>query len=260
MNGRPWSASGWPALPIGRSEDIVPGEEVWVIGYPDVGGSTIHVTAGKVSGFSGEQGGAGRNFIKTDAAITHGNSGGTAVDAEGMFIGVPTAFRVKTEDSGGGTIATVGNVGLIRPVELARDMIGIAQAGWTPKEGDNAVAPVGPVEPVQPAQAAGVTISSKVVDADNGEAVRGAFVVVFKAGIRVADVDRAKLDEQALTWGQTNNRGEFTLNQPVPRGSAYAVAVLAKGYQPLAVDDILRLSEKEPDRYDPWGIIRIERE
>lgn len=260
MNGRPWTASGWPALPIGRSEDIIPGEDIWVIGYPDVGGSTINVTAGKVSGFSGEQGGAGRAFLKTDAAITHGNSGGTAVDSDGLFIGVPSAFRVKTEESGG-AIATVGNVGLIRPVEHARDLIAIAQAGWTPREGDNSVEGVTPPPVVNPPPASqGVTVASRVVDAANGEPIRGAFVVVFKEGIHLADVAADQLDAQALTYGQTNERGEFTTNGPVPRGHSYTVAVMAKGYKPLAVDDVLTIGNDTPDRYDPWGVVRLDRE
>jgi S1-C subfamily serine protease len=258
MNGQPWKPSTWPSLPIGRSEDIVPGEQVWVLGYPNVGGSTIHVTAGLVSGWTGEHGGAGsRAFMKTDAAITHGNSGGTAVDDVGRFIGVPTAFRVTTAQQGE-QVATVGKVGLIRPVEHARDLLAAARRGWTPTEGENSVDELD-LRTREAQVSPGVTVTGRVVDAANREAIAGAFVIIFKPGLRVSQLDRDKLDEQALAWGQTNAGGSFTLGQPVPRGRSYAVAVLADGYHPLASDDALTPSSETPDLFQPWPEIRLER-
>ncbi len=63
------------------------GDKITAIGYPDIGGKTITYTSGSVSGFVNEY---GVSYMKTDADISFGNSGGTAVDAEGNFIGVPT--------------------------------------------------------------------------------------------------------------------------------------------------------------------------
>ena len=250
MNGRPWKPTQWPTIPIGRSEDVVPGEQVWVLGYPNVGGSTIHVTAGLVSGWQGEQGGAGsRAFMKTDAAITHGNSGGTAIDDQGNFIGVPTAFRVTTEMTGG-AVATVGKVGLIRPVEHARDLLALVQRGWTPADGTAAVAP---------SQATGVTIRGKVVDSANGQPVFGAFVIVFRPGLKAKEIDNKRLEEQALAWGQTNAAGEFSLQKQVPRGGAYTVAIIARGFQPRAVEDGLKVPADAPQLFEPWPQIRLER-
>ncbi len=62
-------------------------EGVTVIGFPDAGGRTITFTTGVISGYVTE---FGVDYIKTDAAISFGNSGGTAVDSEGNLIGVPT--------------------------------------------------------------------------------------------------------------------------------------------------------------------------
>jgi len=249
MNGRPWQPSQWPSIPVGRSEDVVPGEQVWVLGYPNVGGSTIHVTAGLVSGWTGEKGGGGsRAYMKTDAAITHGNSGGTAIDSEGRFIGVPTAFRVTTEITGG-NLATVGKVGLIRPVEHARDLLAAAQKGWAPKDG------AAPPEKADP----GVTVRGKVVDAGNGKPVFGASVIVFKPGLKAGAIDVTKLEEQALAWGQTNAAGEFSVGQPVPRSKTYSVAVIARGYQPRAIDAALVVPANAPQVFEPWGDIRLER-
>ena len=67
-------------------------------------------------GVPGKDGGAGRFWIKTDAAIAHGNSGGTAIDEEGNLVGIPTAVFPGQPDIG-------ERVGLLRPVELARPMI-----------------------------------------------------------------------------------------------------------------------------------------
>jgi hypothetical protein len=249
MNGRPWKPSGWPSIPVGRSEDVVPGQQVWVLGYPNVGGSTIHVTRGLVSGWTGEQGGANsRAYMKTDAAITHGNSGGTAVDDEGKFIGVPTAFRVTTEMTGG-SVATVGKVGLIRPVEHARDLVTLASTGWTPAEGAKA----------PPTISAGVTVRGKIIDASSGQPVLAAVVVVFKAGIKVADINQKELEKQALSWGQSNAAGEFALQAPVPRGGKYSVAIIARGYRARALDEALAVPDNAPQIFEPWPTIRLER-
>ncbi|MBZ5678159.1 MAG: trypsin-like peptidase domain-containing protein [Acidobacteriia bacterium] len=57
---------------------------VRVLGYPPLGGDTITVTRGIVSGFD-ESGN-----IKTDAEINPGNSGGAALDDLNTFLGIPT--------------------------------------------------------------------------------------------------------------------------------------------------------------------------
>ncbi|MFH1284053.1 MAG: S1C family serine protease [Candidatus Peregrinibacteria bacterium] len=74
-------------LPYTNSGNYEVGEKVTVIGYPDTGGSTITYTSGLISGFLNE---GGVNYIKTDADISFGNSGGTAVSEGGNFIGIPS--------------------------------------------------------------------------------------------------------------------------------------------------------------------------
>ncbi len=265
LEGKAMKPKGWPAIRVGKSEDLIPGEKITIIGYPGIGGSTIHVTSGELSGWSGEAGGAGRAFIKTDAQIAHGNSGGTAINELGEYIGVPTAFRVHTETIGG-SVATSGNVGLIRPIEHAKDLIKIANNGWTPKDGENAAsaptaATTDPVPaPATTAKQEGVAIYSRVVDAGNGSGVRGAFVVVFKPGINKGNIDIDNIEEQALSYGQTNKRGEFELVSRIPRGATYTVAVVANGYRPLIEDDILVIDNNTASRFEPWGEIVIERE
>ena len=62
MDGKPWKGNDWPFAQVGSSEDLVPGDDVVVIGYPGIGGWTINYTTGKVSGFIGADGGAGTGF------------------------------------------------------------------------------------------------------------------------------------------------------------------------------------------------------
>ncbi|MFN7160191.1 MAG: S-layer homology domain-containing protein [Candidatus Gracilibacteria bacterium] len=66
------------------------GDLVTTIGYPDIGGTSITYTSGQVSGYLNTE---GVELIKSDAKISNGNSGGTAVNSTGVFIGIPSAGR-----------------------------------------------------------------------------------------------------------------------------------------------------------------------
>lgn len=74
-------------LPYNNSSAYQIGDTTTIIGYPDTGGKTITYTSGLISGFITQ---GANTYIKTDADISFGNSGGTAVDKDGNFIGVPT--------------------------------------------------------------------------------------------------------------------------------------------------------------------------
>ncbi len=62
-------------------------EEIRVLGYPEIGGGTITITQGSVSGKENRD---GLDWLKTDADISFGNSGGAAVNNDGELVGVPT--------------------------------------------------------------------------------------------------------------------------------------------------------------------------
>ena len=79
-----------------------------VLGYPPLGGATITVTRGIVSGFD-ETGN-----LKTDAEINQGNSGGAALDDLGTFIGIP-GFLIADER---------GKLGYIISVDRIRQWLG----------------------------------------------------------------------------------------------------------------------------------------
>jgi serine protease Do len=63
------------------------------------------------------------DYIQTDAAINHGNSGGPLVDANGKVVGIDTAIVSPTDASSG--------VGFAIPSHNARDVVArLMQYGW----------------------------------------------------------------------------------------------------------------------------------
>ena len=89
LDGSPSSETFTPTV-IGDSDTVELGDSIRILGYPDIGGETITFTVGTVSGFTSQSGAGERSWIKTDATIAGGNSGGTAVNDEGELIGIPT--------------------------------------------------------------------------------------------------------------------------------------------------------------------------
>lgn len=101
------------AIPVGDSATVQIGDPVTVLGYPGLGGDTITLTRGTVSGFV-------EGWIKTDAETNPGNSGGAAINAAGELIGVPSAGYVE---SGEVDSRLPGKLGLIRPINAAQSLL-----------------------------------------------------------------------------------------------------------------------------------------
>ncbi len=72
------------------------GDHLSVLGYPGVGGSSLTVTDGIISGFEDDN---GVRYIKTSAKIEHGNSGGIAVKDSGCVLGIPTFVETGRAES-----------------------------------------------------------------------------------------------------------------------------------------------------------------
>jgi S1-C subfamily serine protease len=267
LNGQPWWPEFWPAVPLGDSKGIVPGEQVWVLGYPNAGGSAIRVSAGLVSGWTGEHGGAAsRAFMRTDAAISAGNSGGTAADRFGRLIGVPTAYRALTAERGG-TVTAIGKVGLIRPIELARDLIAAGRRGWTGPARDTHASESDPDAPL-PADPYGqrVLVTGTVIDASSLRPVGGAYVMALgpgdgHVGDGPADAPRAGVvpKQAVLAWSQSDASGRFVLEPPLPRGQRYTVGVIASGYESAVESGALAVPNESLHRLLPWRTISLKR-
>ncbi len=111
-----------PAVSWGDSDKLQVGDPVFAVGNAlSVG---ISVSGGLVSGLN-------RNimdspyddYIQTDAAINHGNSGGPLVDANGKVVGIDTAIISPTEGFSG--------LGFAIPSHNVRDVIArLMQYGW----------------------------------------------------------------------------------------------------------------------------------
>ena len=96
-------ANNLPTVPLGNSDDVHVEEPVTVIGYPGAASSegaslgdeisesslTVPtVTNGHISAKKTDY--KGSTVLQSDAAITHGNSGGPAFDPDGKVIGIAT--------------------------------------------------------------------------------------------------------------------------------------------------------------------------
>jgi S1-C subfamily serine protease len=217
-----------------------------------VGGGGLTLSEGEVEGWTGADGAQGKDFLKTDASITHGNSGGPVVDDRGALVGIASASRTKITVTG--QVVEMSQVGSVRPLSAASDLLAIAGAGWTPREGHTDVE-------LQPsaveAPAEGVRIATRIIDAANESAVPDALVMVLRPGVQASAVDVNRLDDQVLAWGRSNTQGEVQLKQPVPVPGTYTVMVVSRGYEPLIGQDALKLDDKTPAAFDPWGEIRL---
>ena len=72
-------------------------DEVQVIGYPGSGGESITITKGQISGYDTYN---EFTYYKTDTDFDFGSSGGTVLDANDNYIGIPTYIRSYAENVG----------------------------------------------------------------------------------------------------------------------------------------------------------------
>jgi len=137
----------FPFVELGDSNLVHVGDHVSIFGYPGIGGDTITFTQGSVSGFTSEEQLGDRAWIKTDATIAGGNSGGLAADDNARIMGVPTRAssggsgnitdcRQVQDTNGDGQvdqndscIPIGGFINALRPIELAKPLIQAALAG-----------------------------------------------------------------------------------------------------------------------------------
>ena len=130
-----------PYIALGDSSSVELGDSLRILGFPGIGGDTITFTRGAVSGFVAERDvDDTRAWIKTDATIAGGNSGGVAANEAGELVGVPTTAgagdaattdcRVIEDTNGDGFIDETdscipigGFINGLRPINLASALI-----------------------------------------------------------------------------------------------------------------------------------------
>ena len=118
-----------PVLTLGDSDTLHIGDPVLALGNPL--GIGLSVSAGIVSALDRNiRETAYDDFIQTDAAINHGNSGGPMIDMDGKVVGIDTALYSSPHNTG-----SIG-LGFAMPANDARFIIeqvirtGRVQAGW----------------------------------------------------------------------------------------------------------------------------------
>ena len=140
-----------PYVQLGDSDVLRLGDPITILGYPGIGGETITLTRGEVSGFTAEAGYGNRAFIKTSATIAGGNSGGLATDENNKLIGIPSQVgagevsgdivdcRPLADTNRDGYInqydtcvPTGGFINALRPINLAKPLINAAIQGQEP--------------------------------------------------------------------------------------------------------------------------------
>ncbi len=136
-----------PAVPLGDSDQLRLGDPLLILGYPGIGGETITLTRGEVSGFTSQPGYGPRAWIKTSATIAGGSSGGLAANLKGELVGIPTLVgagdteevvdcRPLVDTNSDGVIDEKdicvpigGYINALRPINLARPLIEAALMG-----------------------------------------------------------------------------------------------------------------------------------
>lgn len=114
-------ATGLPTVTLGRSDDLIVGDQVVAIGNP-LGELTNSLTVGYISAKERDvtTDGSIINMLQTDAAINPGNSGGPLFNMKGEVIGITSAKYSGTTSSG----ASIEGIGFAIPID---DVIGMVQ-------------------------------------------------------------------------------------------------------------------------------------
>jgi S1-C subfamily serine protease len=217
------SETAFPVVEMGDSHAVELLDDLIIIGFPEKGGSTVTVNRGVVEGKD-----LLGNWIKTDARVIHGNSGGAAINGEGKLIGIPTKVisdEQAVDKDGDGFpdyYRRYGAVGFLRPAHLLADMMARLDKKTPTRE-------LITVMPKAAPGGAGVAVRGVVRSAPGGKPVAGALVGLVVLGSQ--KVTEASL----LAWGNADADGEFHLNKPVPPGR-YTLKVKAMGHEPYSRD------------------------
>jgi Do/DeqQ family serine protease len=171
-------------LPIGNSDSVRVGQVVFAIGNPF--GLSESVTAGIISAKGRRTSrDSSVEYLQTDAAVNHGNSGGPLINLRGEIVGINTAIYAKDADSGsiGISFAVPSNVArraldsVLKQGKIKRAYLGVYLANLTPeltrklKAGSNDGALVTQVKDGAPAERAGIK-AGDVIRKFNGRPVR----------------------------------------------------------------------------------------
>lgn len=264
-----------PYVGMGDPDEIHVGDPVYIFGFPAIGGETITFTTGNVSGFTAEEQTGDRGWIKTDATISGGNSGGLAASDDARIIGVPsklgsggygsnvdfTDCRVVQDTNGDGQvddrdtcIPTGGFINAIRPINFAKPLIDAAKSGlayqspYTVPGGGRPTADATGNEQFGPITWFSVDDQGNFLDPVNSyPSGTGTVVATFEfAGMadgelwaEVWSIDGEQVYSDQYQWDQGNQGSYYTWlangGDPLPDG-AYHVELYAGPNMPLLTE------------------------
>lgn len=214
----------FPFMSLRDSETIRIGEAVAVLGFPGVGGESITVVQGHVTGFDADQSDA-KTWLKHDAAAAQGHSGGPVIDARGAEIAVVSHGQLNPHAPS----ESASHDALISRIPLTWHQYFGGPASAQPSR-----PPVSAQQPSRPAPqppqtSAGVVLRGRIVDASSGTGIPGALFVIFRPGTSLQNPQQSDI----IAAGQADGNGAFQTRPPVRKGATYPAAVLAQGYRQI---------------------------
>jgi S1-C subfamily serine protease len=205
------------AVELGDSSKVELMDNLVIVGFPATGGLTVTTNGGVVQGKDVIE-----NWIKTDARLLHGNSGGAAIDDQGKLIGIPTKVEVdrhlvkqysqNSQNQISKDAEQVYAIGYLRPSNLVAKMVETLRyleakpLGLKSGGGANTAN-----------EAPRDIIVKGVLKFSDGNLIAGATVGIVSA------------DGNLISWGKTTADGMFTLNNPVAPGT-YQFRVRPTGF------------------------------
>jgi S1-C subfamily serine protease len=225
------AAPPFPAIELADSQTVRLLDDIVIIGYPEKGGASVTLSTGVVEGRD-----TINDWIKTNARVIHGNSGGAAVNAEGKLIGIPTKVEADDQmiDRNGDGIPdaqrTYGAVGFLRPASLIASMLGQIDLHSSQRTLT--------IRPAPGPQTGSVNVRGLVRSAATGKPIAGAIVGLLPLGTERTTAD------SLLAYGSANGDGEFKLNKPVPPGR-YMLKANALGHAPYSREVEISLSTSD---------------
>jgi hypothetical protein len=100
--GQEITRTDFPFMKLGNPFGIPMNAKIDIVGYPGIGGKTVTMTEGKFLGYVADD----DCTVKTDAPISFGNSGGSAVYQSALF-GIPTAVSAQAGGASFGYIVPI---------------------------------------------------------------------------------------------------------------------------------------------------------
>ena len=231
-----------PHMRLGDVGRIRKGDSIAVLGFPGVGGISITVAKGHVTGFEADDNEVKRR-MKHDAAVGGGASGGPVVNEQGEQVAVHVASVADPQRAAAARYATlVSRIPQAWARYLGQAAATAPEPGPGPAPGPGPTPAPGPAPGpgaapgpgpgtapgARPAPAAqGVLVQGVIVDAASGKGIPNAGFFILRPGV---DPEQAE-EKDVLTWARTDAQGFFQTTQRIRRGVRYPAVVLAEGYQ-----------------------------